>query len=199
MKAIGLIGNSGAGKTTLLERLIAHFVQAGLRVAAIKHAHHGFDIDRPGKDSYRYRSAGAAQVLVASDERWALLGSEPALPQTPVPGADAPDSDAALAAEALAQRRQLERHLARLDPCDLVLVEGFRSQGTIACIEVRRVLPDGSAAPQRAPVPGMIAVAADAPTAAQLRLQPGAPVVLDLDDVTSIALFIAAHLEITLC
>ncbi|MEA2831576.1 MAG: molybdopterin-guanine dinucleotide biosynthesis adapter protein, partial [Bradyrhizobium sp.] len=86
MKVIGLAGWSGAGKTTLLTRLIPHFVKAGLRVSVIKHAHHGFDVDVPGKDSWAHRQSGAAEVLVSSGVRWALMhelrgAAEPLLPE----------------------------------------------------------------------------------------------------------------------
>ena len=86
MKVIGLAGWSGAGKTTLLSRLIPHFNAQGLRVSVIKHAHHQFDVDVPGKDSWRHREAGAAEVLVASSNRWALMhelrgAAEPRLPE----------------------------------------------------------------------------------------------------------------------
>ena len=70
MKVIGISGPSGSGKTTLIERLIPTLTQRGLSVSALKHAHQGFDIDRPGKDSFRFRAAGAAQVMIASAERW---------------------------------------------------------------------------------------------------------------------------------
>ncbi|HVJ60121.1 MAG TPA: molybdopterin-guanine dinucleotide biosynthesis protein B, partial [Burkholderiaceae bacterium] len=82
MKAIGIIGYSNTGKTTLIEKLIPLFTARGLRVAAIKNAHHGFDMDRPGKDSHRYREAGAAQVLIATSQRWALLTETPQRPAT---------------------------------------------------------------------------------------------------------------------
>ena len=74
MKVIGLAGWSGAGKTTLLRGLIPYFRDQGLRVSVIKHAHHSFDVDVPGKDSWLHRQAGAAEVLVSSGLRWALMG-----------------------------------------------------------------------------------------------------------------------------
>jgi molybdopterin-guanine dinucleotide biosynthesis adapter protein len=105
MKVIGLAGWSGAGKTTLLTRVIPHFRAAGLRVSVIKHAHHKFDVDVPGKDSWRHRQAGAEEVLVSSDMRWALMhelrgAREPRLPEL----------------------------LAKLSRVDLVIVEGYKSE-----------------------------------------------------------------------
>lgn len=102
-KVFGFAGYSGSGKTTLIEKLIPYFTRQGLRVALIKHAHHDFDIDQPGKDSFRHRKAGAAEILITSDQRWALMHE--------LRGAPEPD---------------LASHLARLSPCDLVLVEGFK-------------------------------------------------------------------------
>ena len=105
MKVIGLAGWSGAGKTTLLARLIPHFIAEGLRVSVIKHAHHSFDVDVPGKDSWVHRQSGAAEVLVSSGLRWALMhelrgAGEPRLPEL----------------------------LAKMSPVDLVVVEGFKSE-----------------------------------------------------------------------
>jgi len=105
MKVICLAGWSGAGKTTLLTQLIPHFIAGGLRVSVIKHAHHHFDVDQPGKDSWRHREAGAAEVLVASEKRWALMhelrgAAEPRLPEL----------------------------LAKLSPVDFVVVEGFKRE-----------------------------------------------------------------------
>ncbi len=114
MKVLGFAGYSGAGKTTLLERLIPLLRADGLRVSLIKHAHHGFDVDKPGKDSYRHRQAGATEVLVASDARWALM-HENDIPAEP----------------------SLHDLLARLSPCDLVLVEGWK-RDAIPKIEVHR-------------------------------------------------------------
>jgi molybdopterin-guanine dinucleotide biosynthesis protein B len=103
VRLIGLAGWSGAGKTTLMTRLIPALAARGIAVSTLKHAHHAFDIDRPGKDSYAHRSAGARQVLVAGANRWALM--------TELRGAPEP---------ALADL------LRRLDPVDLVIVEGFK-------------------------------------------------------------------------
>jgi molybdopterin-guanine dinucleotide biosynthesis protein B len=183
LKAIGFLGSSGSGKTTLIESLIERFCRAGLRVAAIKHAHHGFDIDRPGKDSYRFRAAGAAQVLIGSGRRWALLSEE-----------DVPDS---------ASGDELARQLARLGPCDLVLVEGYRGQAGLPFIEVRRsgtgtlhhTPPSGVATPTIDA--GVIALATDM-KADGGPIQSPVPV-LDLNDVDALARFIAIRLEVPWC
>jgi len=103
MKVIGLAGWSGAGKTTLLSRVIPYFIKEGLRVSVIKHAHHEFDVDVPGKDSWVHRQSGAAEVLVSSARRWALMhelrgAAEPRLPEL----------------------------LTKMSPVDLVVVEGFK-------------------------------------------------------------------------
>ena len=103
MRIIGLAGWSGAGKTTLLTRLIPELIRQGFGVATIKHAHHAFDVDVPGKDSFAHRAAGAAQVMVSSANRWALM--------TELRGAPEPT---------------LRELLARVDPTDLVIVEGFK-------------------------------------------------------------------------
>ncbi|HZX31976.1 MAG TPA: molybdopterin-guanine dinucleotide biosynthesis protein B [Rhodocyclaceae bacterium] len=114
MKAFGIAGYSGSGKTTLLEKLIPQLTGRGLKVSVIKHAHHGFDIDRPGKDSYRHREAGATEVLISCGERWALMHE--------------------LRRE---QEPSLADLLSRLAPCDLVLVEGFKNE-PIPKLEVYR-------------------------------------------------------------
>lgn len=163
MKAIGFIGYSNTGKTTLIERLIPLLKARGLAVSAIKHAHHGFDMDRPGKDSYRYREAGAGQVLIATQQRWALLTETPARPAT------------------------LEELLAQLDPCDLVIVEGFKSEGQIPRIEVRRTT--NTEPPIFPNDPNVIAVAADHAIDTRLPL-------LDLNDPAKIADFIVEHLHL---
>jgi len=136
MRVLGVAGWSGAGKTTLIEALLPRLRAAGLRVSTIKHAHHGFDMDRPGKDSFRHRAAGAEEVLVASGQRWALL-REVAGPEPP-----------------------LGELLARLAPVDLVLVEGFRA-APVAKLEVHR--PSLGKPPLWPGVPEIRAVASDAP------------------------------------
>lgn len=102
-RVLGIVGWSGSGKTVLLTRLIPHFVAQGLRVATLKHAHHAFDVDTPGKDSYEHRKAGASEVLICSSQRWVQMHEL----------GDAPEPT-------------LAQLLGRLSPCDLVLVEGFK-------------------------------------------------------------------------
>ena len=84
MKVFGITGWKNAGKTTLVERLVADITGRGLRVSTVKHAHHDFDIDQPGRDSHRHRMAGAAQVLVASARRWALITELRGAPEPPL-------------------------------------------------------------------------------------------------------------------
>ena len=103
MRIFGFAGWSGSGKTTLIEQLIPRFVQRGLRVSLIKHAHHTFDVDQPGKDSYRHRQAGAAEILVTSSRRWVMMHE--------LRGAHEPS---------------FEDQVKRISPCDLLLVEGFK-------------------------------------------------------------------------
>jgi molybdopterin-guanine dinucleotide biosynthesis protein B len=105
MKVIALAGWSGAGKTTLLTRLIPYFTAQGLRVSTLKRAHHSFDVDVPGKDSWVHRQSGATEVLISSGRRWALLHE--------------------LRGE---HELKLPDLLARMSPVDLVIVEGFKSE-----------------------------------------------------------------------
>jgi molybdopterin-guanine dinucleotide biosynthesis protein B len=166
MKVFGFIGYSNTGKTTLIEKLIAHYAAQGRRVSAVKNAHHGFDMDRPGKDSFRYREAGAAQVLIATGQRWALL--------TEVRDGPAP----------------LDALLRQLAPCDLVLVEGFKSEGSFPRIEVRRTT--NTEPPIFPHDPNVVAVAADHEVDTGARALP----VLDLNNVTKIAVFVDSHLRL---
>jgi len=115
-KILGFAGYSGSGKTTLLEKIIPLLKQRGLRISVIKHTHHDFDIDRPGKDSFRHREAGAHEVMIASGHRWALMHE---LRQEDEPS--------------------LEELCARLSPCDLVLVEGYKLS-PIPKLEVHRAI-----------------------------------------------------------
>lgn len=114
MKIFGFAGYSGSGKTTLIEKLIPMFTQRGLKVSLVKHAHHTFDVDTPGKDSYRHRQAGCMEVLVTSSRRWVLMHELRGAPE-PV----------------------LAEQIKRLAPCDLLLVEGFKHE-PIPKIEVYR-------------------------------------------------------------
>lgn len=137
MKVIGFAGWSGSGKTTLVEQVIGQLELRGLAVSLIKHAHHDFDIDHPGKDSYRHRHAGCREVLVTAATRWAVMHE-------------------------LRGRRELKlsEALAQLSPCDLVLVEGFKHE-PIPKIEIYRA---EIGKPQLFPNdPYIIAVASDAP------------------------------------
>jgi molybdopterin-guanine dinucleotide biosynthesis protein B len=165
MKVFGLAGYSGSGKTTLLEALIPRLTAAGLSISLIKHAHHRFDIDQPGKDSYRLREAGCSEVLLISEQRWVLMHE--------LRGAPEPS---------------LEEQIARFSECDLVLVEGFKHT-PIPKLEVHRpsvgkplIAGDG--------VETVVAVATDEPEV--VRQQTGLPI-LDLNDRDAIADFILVH------
>jgi molybdopterin-guanine dinucleotide biosynthesis protein B len=103
MKVFGFAGWSGSGKTTLIEKLIPRLAARGLRVSLIKHAHHTFDVDQPGKDSYRHRHAGASEILVTSSRRWVLMHE--------------------LRGE---QEPSFDEQIRHLSPCDVLFVEGFK-------------------------------------------------------------------------
>ncbi len=114
MEVFGITGWSGAGKTTLMKALIPNLTGRGLRVSTIKHAHHRFDVDKPGKDSYEHRAAGATEVMIGSANRWALMHE---LRDDPEPS--------------------LQELIARMSPVDLLLIEGFKTEAH-AKIEVYR-------------------------------------------------------------
>lgn len=161
MKVIGIAGFSGSGKTTLIEKVVPVLVREGLRVSLIKHAHHEFDVDQPGKDSYRHRHAGCAEVLVSSSKRWVVMHE--------LRGAEEPS---------------LQDQLKRLSPCDLVLVEGYKSE-PIPKIEVHR---RASTSPLLYPDdPQVVAVATDEPLETPLPQ-------LGLDDAESVAHFVIQFL-----
>jgi molybdopterin-guanine dinucleotide biosynthesis adapter protein len=105
MRVIGLAGWSGSGKTTLLMRLLPELIRRGYRVSTMKHAHHEFDVDQPGKDSWRHRGAGATEVLVASANRWALMHE--------------------LRGSAEPSAAELMKHMS---PVDLLIIEGFKRE-----------------------------------------------------------------------
>jgi len=137
MKIFGISGWKNSGKTGLVERLVAEFTQRGLKVSTIKHAHHDFEVDHEGRDSYRHREAGASQVLVASSKRWALMSE--------------------LRGEAEPTMLDL---LNRLSPCDLVLVEGYKNE-PMDRIECYRTEVDN--APRARFDDRVLALAVDAP------------------------------------
>lgn len=155
MRIIGLAGWSGAGKTTLLAKLIPALIARGVGVSTLKHAHHAFDLDQPGKDSHTHRQAGARQVLIASANRWALMSELRGAPEPPL--------------------REL---LTKLDPVDLVIIEGFK-RDTHPKIEVHRA---ANGKPWLHPAdPRILAVASD------VAPPPGAPPHVHLDDLDAIA------------
>ena len=136
MKVIGVAGWSGAGKTTLISRVIPYLREQGLRVSVIKHAHHEFDVDVPGKDSWVHRQSGAEEVLVSSANRWALMhelrgAAEPSLPEL----------------------------LRKMSPVDLLIVEGFKSE-PYRKIEVHR--KDSGKPPLFRDDPAIACIATDA-------------------------------------
>lgn len=161
MRLYGVTGWKNAGKTTLVERLVAHFAARGLTVATVKRAHHAARTDLPGSDSDRHRAAGARQVLLVAPDRWALMTEAPEPP--------------------------LEALLDRLDPADLVLVEGYKHapHPKIECYRAAAA----RAAPIATTNPTIHALASDLPAL----LWPLGRPVFALDDIPGIAAFIAAE------
>lgn len=162
-RIIGITGWKNSGKTTLTERLVAEFVARGVRVSTVKHAHHAFDIDQPGTDSFRHRAAGAGEVAIVSGNRWALMHelrgeSEPSLDDV----------------------------LARLSPCDLVIVEGYKREGHLKIETRRREAKDTR--PLSMDDPNIVAVASD-------HALPGETLpVFPIDDIAAMADFITSRL-----
>ena len=163
-KVIGVAGFKNAGKTTLVEKLVRELTVRGYRITTVKHAHHSFDIDHEGRDSFRHRQAGASEVAVISGQRWAIIHE--------LRGEDEP-SFAAI--------------LAKLAPCDLVIVEGYK-HGEHQKIEVRNLAFDH---PNLAgDDPTIVAIAANGEIA-------DAPVpVFDRDHVEALADFIIHHMRL---
>ena len=163
MKIFGVVGYKNTGKTGLMERLVTEITGRGFSVSTIKHAHHTFDVDHTGKDSYRHRQAGASQVLLSSGNRWALMSE--------LRGAPEP---------------KLETLIEKLDPVDLVLIEGYK-RDSHPKIETYRAETKGTLL---APTdPTILAVAADCPVTVDVPT-------FDLDDTVKIADFILASAEL---
>jgi molybdopterin-guanine dinucleotide biosynthesis adapter protein len=160
-QVIGVAGFKNSGKTTLVEKLVRHLTALGYRISTVKHAHHSFDLDQEGRDSFRHRAAGAMEVAVVSRERFAIMHE--------LRGEDAPALDAIIA---------------KLAPCDLVLVEGYK-RDTHDKIEVRNVALDHPALAGEDP--SVVAIAANGAVA-----NASVPV-FDRDDVAALADFITRH------
>ena len=137
MKVYGVVGWKNSGKTGLMERLVAEFTARGLKVATVKHAHHAFDVDHAGTDSARHRDAGAAQVLLVSSRRWALMSELGEAPEPP-----------------------LADMLGKLSPCDLVLIEGYKREAHPKIEAHRAATGEALIAPGD---PSIRAVASDSP------------------------------------
>ena len=170
MKVLGVVGHSGMGKTSLLEQLIPVLADRGLRVSLIKHSHKDVDIDRPGKDSYRLRAAGGHEVMLLGKQRWALVHELRGAPEPSLP-----------------------HLLGRLQPCDLVLVEGFKSDN-FPKLEVWRL---SRGQPTLWPQwPQIVGIASDTPGALPW-VSDGEkpPLQLDLHNLESIADFVLEHAQ----
>lgn len=160
MKIFGFAGWSGSGKTTLIERVVPLLTARGLTVSLIKRAHHAFEIDAPGKDSYRHRQAGCSEVMLSSSARWALM------------------HELRGAAE-----QTLDELVARMSPCDLLIVEGFKRH-PLPKIEVFRAA--NGKLPLHPHDPHVVAIATD------MRFESPLPQ-FALDDVARIADFVCVH------
>ncbi len=161
----GVTGWKNSGKTTLVTRLVAEFTRRGLKVSTVKHAHHAFDIDKPDTDSFKHRQAGASEVLIVSGHRWALMH-------------ELRDED----------EPPLEAALARISPCDLIVVEGYKREGHPK-LEARRAASLKSV-PLAPDDPSIVAIASDH------EIDGGALPVFHLDDVPAICDFIAGYLDL---
>lgn len=162
-RVLGIAGWSGAGKTTLLVKLIPLLVARGLRVATLKHAHHAFDVDQPGKDSYEHRKAGASEVIVSSARRWVQMHE--------------------IGAGAEASLREL---LAKVSPCDLILVEGFKTERHPKLEIYRAAVGKPALHPQDEHI---VAVASDQPL-------PGLRIPrVDLNDIAAVADVVLTHAQ----
>jgi molybdopterin-guanine dinucleotide biosynthesis adapter protein len=168
MKAIGFAGYSGSGKTSLIERVIPVLTSRGLKVSVLKHAHHTFDIDQPGKDSFRHREAGASEVMMVSAKRWVVMHEARGEPEP-----------------------SMEDMLARFADCDVVLVEGYKF-GALPKIEVFRgaFSKESNTEPMFLRDKNIVAIATDAND--QLRGQTNLPL-LDLNHPEDVASFVIQY------
>lgn len=160
---LGVVGWSGSGKTTLLTRLIPLLVTRGLRVATLKHAHHSFDVDQPGKDSYEHRKAGASEVIISSARRWAQMHEIGA-----------------------GEEATLAELLVKVSPCDLILVEGFKSEPHPKLEVFRAAIGKAPLHPRDASI---VAVASDRPLP-----DIGVPYV-DLNDIPAVAELVVSQAQ----
>lgn len=163
-RVIGVCGFKNSGKTTLVEKLVRHLTRLGYRVSTVKHAHHDFDIDHEGRDSFRHRKAGATEVAVISKNRFAIMHE--------LRGATPPS---------------LNDILAKLEPCDLVIVEGYK-RDTHDKVEVRNLALDHPALAGDDPT--IVAIAATGKIEAEVP-------VFDRDDVDALARFVMAHVGLS--
>ncbi len=162
-RVLGVVGWSGSGKTTLLVKLIPLLASRGLRVATLKHAHHSFDVDKPGKDSYEHRKAGASEVIVSSSRRWVHM------------------HEVGTGTEAT-----LAELLRKLSPCDLVLIEGYKSERHPKMEVFRQAV---GKSPLHVGDDRIVAVASDLPL-------PSADIpVVDLNDIGAVAQTVQARAE----
>jgi molybdopterin-guanine dinucleotide biosynthesis protein B len=161
----GITGWKNSGKTTLAAGLISELTRRGYAVAALKHAHESFDIDQPGRDSFRLREAGARRVVLSSPKRWAVMQELQNEPEA-----------------------RFEVLLAKVGPCDVVVVEGFKNE-MFPKLEIRR---EGAASREPLKIPQVVAVASDRPALESVDLP-----VFHIDDVVGIAGFVVAYLKLT--
>ena len=167
MRIFGFAGWSGSGKTTLIEQVIPHLVAHGLSVSLVKHAHHTFDIDQPGKDSFRHREAGCGEVLITSGLRWALMHELRGVAEL-----------------------SFEDAVAKLSPVDLVLIEGYKA-APIPKLEIWRA---AVRKPLLYPTdPHILAIATDSAAALPPLAPDRALILLGLNDSDAIADFVLKH------
>ena len=164
MKIFGMIGWSGSGKTTLIKLLIPELIKRGFTVSSMKHTHHNFDIDKPGKDSYEHRMAGASQVLITGRQRWALLSENFNDPEPTI-----------------------DQLLSRMDPVDIVLIEGFKTCSHPKMEVFRSTLGKRLLAKDD---PTIVSIASDAPVA-----NTKVPVI-DLNNLLKISDFIIEYCDL---